>query len=107
VIKRLRQMQVGQFIREDGPQTHYKKSGTPTMGGVLIIGAVTAATLLWANLTQFLYLGPLLVVIGYGLIGFADDYLMQVKKQSKGSLGAKEKFCCRLWSGNPLWLLLF
>jgi phospho-N-acetylmuramoyl-pentapeptide-transferase len=91
VIKRLRQMQVGQFIREDGPETHYKKSGTPTMGGVLIIGAVVAATLLWANLTNFYIWVALLVIVGFGAIGFADDYLMQVKKRSKG-LGAREKF---------------
>jgi phospho-N-acetylmuramoyl-pentapeptide-transferase len=91
VIKRLRQMQVGQFIRDDGPETHYKKSGTPTMGGVLIIGAVVAATLLWANLTNFYIWITLLVIVGFGAIGFADDYLMQVKKRSKG-LGAKEKF---------------
>jgi phospho-N-acetylmuramoyl-pentapeptide-transferase len=91
VIKRLRQMQVGQFIRDDGPETHFKKSGTPTMGGVLIIGAVVAATLLWANLTNFYIWIALLVIVGFGAIGFADDYLMQVKKRSKG-LGAREKF---------------
>jgi phospho-N-acetylmuramoyl-pentapeptide-transferase len=84
-------MQVGQFIRDDGPETHYKKSGTPTMGGLLIIGAVVAATLLWANLTNFYIWVLLLVIVGFGAIGFADDYLMQVKKRSKG-LGAKEKF---------------
>ena len=91
VIKRLRQMQVGQFIRDDGPETHFKKSGTPTMGGVLIISAVVAATLLWANLTNFYIWVALLVIVGFGVIGFTDDYLMQVKKRSKG-LGAKEKF---------------
>jgi phospho-N-acetylmuramoyl-pentapeptide-transferase len=91
VIKRLQRMQVGQFIRDDGPETHYKKSGTPTMGGLLIIGAVVAATLLWANLTNFYIWITLLVIVGFGAIGFADDYLMQVKKRSKG-LGAKEKF---------------
>ncbi len=90
VIKRLRRMQVGQFIRDDGPETHYRKSGTPTMGGVLIIGAVVASTLLWANLTNFYVWVALLVIVGFGAIGFADDYLMQVKKRSKG-LGVKEK----------------
>ena len=83
-------MQVGQFIRDDGPETHYQKSGTPTMGGVLIIGAVVAATLLWANLTNFYVWVVLLVIVGFGAIGFADDYLMQVKKRSKG-LGVKQK----------------
>lgn len=91
VIKRLRRMQVGQFIRDDGPETHFQKSGTPTMGGVLIIGAVSAATLLWANLTNFYIWIALLVIVGFGAIGFTDDYLMQVKKRSKG-LGVKEKF---------------
>jgi phospho-N-acetylmuramoyl-pentapeptide-transferase len=61
------------------------------MGGLLIIGAVVAATLLWANLTNFYIWVLLLVIVGFGAIGFADDYLMQVKKRSKG-LGAKEKF---------------
>ena len=91
VIKRLRRLQVGQFIREDGPETHFKKSGTPTMGGVLIIGAIVAATLLWANLTNFYVWIALLVLVATGLIGFVDDYRMQVKKRSKG-LGAREKF---------------
>jgi phospho-N-acetylmuramoyl-pentapeptide-transferase len=91
VIKRLRRLQVGQFIRDDGPETHFKKSGTPTMGGLLIIGAVVAATLLWANLTNYYIWVALLVIVGFGAIGFADDYLMQVKKRSKG-LSAKEKF---------------
>ena len=97
VIKRLRQMQVGQFIREDGPETHYKKSGTPTMGGVLIIGAVVASTLLWANLTNFYIWITLLVIVGFGAIGFADDYLMQVKNAAK-AWGPKRNFCCR-----PCW----
>jgi phospho-N-acetylmuramoyl-pentapeptide-transferase len=91
VIKRLRRLQVGQFIREDGPETHFKKSGTPTMGGVLIIGAVTAATLLWGNLTNFYVWLALGVLVLTGLIGFIDDYRMQVKKRSKG-LGAADKF---------------
>jgi phospho-N-acetylmuramoyl-pentapeptide-transferase len=91
VIKRLRQLQVGQFIREDGPETHFKKSGTPTMGGVLIIGAVCTATLLWANLTNFYVWVVLMVLVGSGLIGFVDDYRKVVKKRSKG-LGAKQKF---------------
>ncbi len=90
VIKRLRRLQVGQFIRDDGPETHFKKSGTPTMGGVLIIGAIVAATLLWANLTNFYVWIALLVLVATGLIGFVDDYRMQVKKRSKG-LGAREK----------------
>ncbi|KJS32835.1 MAG: phospho-N-acetylmuramoyl-pentapeptide-transferase [Desulfatitalea sp. BRH_c12] len=89
-IRKLAQMQVGQYVREDGPQTHLKKAGTPTMGGSLIITAIAAATLLWADLTNFFVWIALLVLIGFGLIGFADDYLMQVKKRSKG-LSARGK----------------
>jgi phospho-N-acetylmuramoyl-pentapeptide-transferase len=106
VIKRLRQMQVGQFIRDDGPETHYKKSGTPTMGGLLIIGAVVAATLLWANLTNFYIWVALLVIVGFGAIGFADDYLMQVKKRSKG-LGAKQKFLLQTLLATVCGLLFY
>ncbi|MBI9084804.1 MAG: phospho-N-acetylmuramoyl-pentapeptide-transferase [Desulfobacterales bacterium] len=91
VIGRLRRMQVGQYIRDDGPESHLKKAGTPTMGGILIIFAVIAATLLWTDLTNA-YVWIALMVLGTnGAIGFADDYLMQVKKQSKG-LSVRQKF---------------
>jgi phospho-N-acetylmuramoyl-pentapeptide-transferase len=89
-IRKLRAMQVGQYIRDDGPQAHLKKAGTPTMGGTLIIFAVVVSTLLWANLTNF-YIWILLgVTTSYAAIGFVDDYLMQVKKRSKG-LSARGK----------------
>ncbi len=84
MIRKLAQMQVGQYIRDDGPQTHLKKAGTPTMGGTLIITAVALSTLLWADLTNAFVWLALLVLTGFGLIGFVDDYLMQVKKRSKG-----------------------
>jgi phospho-N-acetylmuramoyl-pentapeptide-transferase len=80
-------MQVGQYIREDGPQTHHQKAGTPTMGGTLIIIAVALSTFLWADLTNNFVWIALLVLLGFGAIGFADDYLMQVKKRSKGLTG--------------------
>jgi phospho-N-acetylmuramoyl-pentapeptide-transferase len=83
-------MQVGQYIRDDGPESHYDKAGTPTMGGVLIVGAVVASILLWSDLTNAFIWIALLVIIGNALIGFVDDYLMQVKKQSKG-LGVRSK----------------
>ena len=89
-IRKLRAMQVGQYIRDDGPQAHLKKAGTPTMGGTLIIFAIVLSTLLWANLTNF-YIWILLgISISYAAIGFVDDYLMQVKKRSKG-LSARGK----------------
>ncbi|MFZ1984403.1 MAG: phospho-N-acetylmuramoyl-pentapeptide-transferase [Desulfatitalea sp.] len=87
VIRKLSRMQVGQYIREDGPQTHLKKAGTPTMGGALIIFAVAVSTLLWADLTNFYIWMVLLVLVGFGLIGFVDDYLKQVIKRSKGLSG--------------------
>jgi len=91
VIRKLSALQIGQFIREDGPQTHLKKAGTPTMGGTLILFSVFVSTLLWTNLTNSYVWIVLLVTFGNGLIGFADDYLMQIKKRSKG-LSVKGKF---------------
>lgn len=80
-------MQIGQQIREDGPQSHLTKKGTPTMGGVLIIFAVLISTLLWANLSiNYVWL-VLLVTLGYGLIGFIDDYSKLADKSSKGIPG--------------------
>jgi phospho-N-acetylmuramoyl-pentapeptide-transferase len=87
MIRRLRRLQVGQFIRDDGPQTHLKKAGTPTMGGTLIIIAVASATLLWADLTNTYVWLTLLVLVGFGTIGFIDDYRKLVQKQSKGLSG--------------------
>jgi len=84
VIRRLSHMQIGQYVRDDGPQTHLKKAGTPTMGGTLIIFSITVSTLMWANLTNYFVWIVLFVTLGFGGIGFIDDYLMQIKKQSKG-----------------------
>jgi phospho-N-acetylmuramoyl-pentapeptide-transferase len=84
VIRKLAEMQVGQYIRDDGPKTHLDKAGTPTMGGTLIIVSIVVSILLWSDLTNFYVWITLFVVVGYGLVGFIDDYLMQVKKQSKG-----------------------
>ncbi len=91
VIRQLTTLQIGQFIREDGPASHHQKAGTPTMGGALIIFSVIVSTLLWTNLTNAYVWIVLLVTFGNGLIGFIDDYLMQVKKRSKG-LSVKGKF---------------
>ncbi|MFC1858650.1 phospho-N-acetylmuramoyl-pentapeptide-transferase [Thermodesulfobacteriota bacterium] len=94
VIQKLSRMQIGQYISEDGPKAHHKKAGTPTMGGVLIIFAIVLSTLLWNNLTNYYIWILLLVTIGYGAIGFTDDYLMQIKKRSKG-LSIRSKFLCQ------------
>ncbi|GAB6904831.1 phospho-N-acetylmuramoyl-pentapeptide transferase [Desulfosarcina cetonica] len=90
MIRRLSMMQVGQYVRDDGPKEHLKKAGTPTMGGILIISAVVGSTLLWTDLTNRFVWIALLSMVGFGLIGFADDYLMQVKKRSLG-LTARQK----------------
>ncbi|MBN1930070.1 MAG: phospho-N-acetylmuramoyl-pentapeptide-transferase [Desulfobacterales bacterium] len=91
VIKKLSRIQIKQYIREDGPQSHHKKAGTPTMGGILIIFSVIASTLLWTNLTNTYIWIVILVTLGFGLIGFVDDFLMQIKKQNKG-LSVRKKF---------------
>ena len=91
VIKKMSFMQVGQYIRDDGPQTHLQKAGTPTMGGTLILFSIIVSTLLWTNLTDYFVWIVLLVTVGFGGIGFIDDYLMQIKKQSKG-LTVRNKF---------------
>jgi len=91
VIRKLQRMQVGQYIREEGPSTHHSKAGTPTMGGLLIIFSIVAATLLWADLTNWLIWMILGVTVSFGAIGFVDDYLMQVKKRNKG-LSVRQKF---------------
>ena len=84
VIEKLRLWQVGQYIQEDGPARHMEKAGTPTMGGLLIIMAVTLSTLLWADLANpFVWLA-LLTILSFGLVGFVDDYLKQVKRRNKG-----------------------
>ena len=91
MIRRLRQMAFGQHIREDGPQSHQKKAGTPTMGGLLIITAIVVPTLLWADLSnQYVWLA-LLGLIGFGAIGFIDDYAKITKKRNLG-LTARQKF---------------
>ncbi len=87
MIRKLQDMQIGQQIRDDGPQSHLVKKGTPTMGGILIIFAVVISTLLWTNLSNNYVWLILLVTVGYGLIGFIDDYRKLVGKNSKGIPG--------------------
>ena len=84
VIERLREFQIGQYVREDGPQTHLKKGGTPTMGGVLIVISILVPTLLWADLSNPYVWVAMLSTLAFGAIGFADDYIKVVRKRSKG-----------------------
>ncbi len=92
-IERMRVLQYGASnVREDTPEGHQKKSGTPSMGGALILFSLTVATLLFADLGNRFVWAVLLVTIGYGLIGFTDDYLKLSKKNSKGLAGKKKLF---------------
>jgi phospho-N-acetylmuramoyl-pentapeptide-transferase len=84
VIERLREFQIGQHVREDGPETHKKKGGTPTMGGVLIVISILVPTLLWADLSNPAVWIAVLSTLAFGAIGFADDYIKVVKKRSLG-----------------------
>jgi phospho-N-acetylmuramoyl-pentapeptide-transferase len=91
VIERLRDMQVKQYIREEGPKAHQKKAGTPTMGGVLIVATIVIPTLLWVDLRNPYVLLALGATIAFGAIGFADDYNKVVRRRNLG-LTAKAKF---------------
>jgi phospho-N-acetylmuramoyl-pentapeptide-transferase len=87
IIRRLRILKVGQVVREEGPQTHLGKSGTPTMGGVLIVLATVIPTLLWAELTNGFVVTTLVVFVWLAAIGFMDDYLKVVRKKTEGLIG--------------------
>jgi phospho-N-acetylmuramoyl-pentapeptide-transferase len=91
MIRKLAEHQVGQRVRSDGPQSHLSKAGTPTMGGALILVAIVAATLLWAELSNRFVWIVLAVTVAFGLIGFWDDYLKLVVGDSRG-LVARYKY---------------
>jgi len=93
VIRWLTEMKIGQAVRTDGPQTHLEKSGTPTMGGALILISIVVTTLLWADLSNRFIWVVLVVMLGFGWIGWVDDYRKVVQRDSKG-MPAREKF---LW----------
>ena len=90
MIERLRRLQIGQQIRETGPEAHHAKAGTPTMGGVLILLGILVPTLLWADLTNTNVQIVVLATVAFGLIGFADDYIKVVRKQSLGLRAAQK-----------------
>ena len=90
VIERLRQFQIGQYIREEGPQSHQKKGGTPTMGGVLICISILVPTLLWSDLSNPFVWIVMLSTLAFGAIGFADDYIKVVHKHNQGLTGRQK-----------------
>lgn len=91
MIERLRSMHFGQAVRSDGPKTHLVKDGTPTMGGALMLMSIAIATLLWADLSNRYIFVTLFVTLGYGLVGWVDDYRKVVHHNPKG-MSAREKF---------------
>ncbi|HVK62533.1 MAG TPA: phospho-N-acetylmuramoyl-pentapeptide-transferase [Bdellovibrionales bacterium] len=86
-INRLKAKQIGQTIRDDGPQTHKKKAGTPTMGGGLILIGLTVPAFLWVNLLDPLVWATIVITLGFGYIGYVDDSLKVTKKNTKGLPG--------------------
>jgi len=106
MISRLSRYQIGQVVRDDGPRSHLPKAGTPTMGGALIIVAVTVSTLLWADLRNRFVWITLGVTIGFGIIGLCDDYLKLVVGNSRG-LSARWKYCWQSVFGLAAAVLLY
>jgi phospho-N-acetylmuramoyl-pentapeptide-transferase len=95
LIRKLRELQIGQFIREEGPEGHQKKAGTPTMGGVLIVLSTLVPTLLWADLTNGFVLLAIFSLLAFATIGFLDDYA-KVSKQRNLGLTSKKKFSLQI-----------
>ena len=91
LIRKLREFQIGQHIREDGPKSHHKKAGTPTMGGILIIISIVLPVLLWADLRDPYVWLALFALVAFGVIGFIDDYAKVMNKRNLG-LTARRKF---------------
>jgi len=106
MIRKLGVHQIGQTIRQDGPPTHFDKVGTPTMGGALILVAIIAATLLWADLGNRFIWVALLVTLSYGVIGWVDDYRKVIDKNPRG-MGARSKFFWQTACGLAAAVYLF
>lgn len=106
VIRKIRSLNVGQEIREELSAEHQAKKGTPTMGGILILGSVFISTLLWARLDSIFLWLALGATTMFGLIGFADDYIKIVKKRSLGLTG-KQKLAGQLLTALVVWAVLY
>lgn len=92
MIRKLSHYQIGQTVRDDGPESHLQKAGTPTMGGALILVAISISTLLWSNLSNHYVWVVLLVTISFGVIGWVDDYKKLVKQDSRGLIARYKYF---------------
>lgn len=106
MIEFLKKYQIGQYIRDEGPSHHLAKKGTPTMGGVLIIMVVLFATLAWADLKNIYVWLVLFVLVGFGIIGFLDDYLKVVRKKNDG-LAGKYKFTLQIAVASVIAAVLY
>ncbi len=106
LVDYLKEFQIGQMIRDDGPKSHFEKSGTPTMGGVLILFAMTISCLLWTRLDNFYFWIVLGITLSYGAIGFLDDYLKITRHNHRG-LPAKHKLFFQLIIGGLVGLFLW
>ena len=105
-IRWLKQQQIGQVVRSDGPETHLSKQGVPTMGGVLILAAITLSTLLWADLTNGLIWVCLGITLFYGMIGSVDDW-RKIKKRNTKGLSARGKLVLQVTGASMVGLYLF
>ncbi len=105
VIEKLREFQIGQYIREEGPQAHQKKAGTPTMGGVLICIAILLPTLLWSDLSDPFVWIVMLSTLAFGAIGFADDYIKVVHRRNLG-LTARAKMAYQILASAAIGVAL-
>jgi len=106
MIKKLSHYQIGQMIREEGPESHKEKAGTPTMGGALILVAIAISTLLWSDLSSGYVWIVLLVTLAFGAIGWVDDYKKLVKRDSEG-LPARYKYLWQSVAGLLAAILLY
>jgi len=106
LIEALRKWNIGQQIREEGPQAHLVKRGTPTMGGVLIVGSVLISTLLWARLSSLYVWMAIVATTLFAAIGFLDDYAKMAKQRSLGLTG-RQKLAAQLLIATGVWLVLF
>ena len=106
LVEALKKWNIGQQIREEGPQAHMAKRDTPTMGGLLIIASVIISTLLWAKLNGLYIWLTILAMLGFGAIGFADDYIKLVKRRSLGLTG-KQKIALQLLIAIVVWGALY
>ncbi len=106
LIRKLQEMKVGQVIREDGPERHFEKAGTPTMGGILIVLSILAPTLLWARLDNHYVWTAVIITATFGLVGFMDDWLKLKRKNSKG-LPARMRLLLEFVFGTAALVFMF